>query len=418
MSHTAEIISVGTELLLGSVANTDAMDVSRALSELGINVYFHTVVGDNPKRLKSAVQIAKTRADIIITTGGLGPTCDDLTKQTIAEAFGKKLVYDEVEGENIKRYFATRLQSYTMTENNLRQALLPEKCTVFHNEWGTAPGCAFEADGIHVLMLPGPPRECRSMLENCAVPYLKRLADSEIRSHNIHVIGMTESAVEDKLRDMMLALENPTLAPYAKDGEVLLRVTAKAASKDEADDLMRPVIKDVLDILGDVVYGIDKKSLEATVLEFLAEKGKTLATAESCTGGLTAKRITDAAGASRSYIGGVVTYSNESKHALLGVDRNLIEEKGAVSAEVAAQMAKGVRLRLGSDIGIGITGIAGPDSDESGTAVGTVYISLADGVTAYCRCLHLGAERARVRNSAAINALDMVRRYLTGLAVE
>ncbi len=227
MAYTAEIIGVGTELLLGNIANTDAQDVSKALSEIGINVYFHTVVGDNPERLKQAVAIARSRADIIITTGGLGPTCDDLTKQTLAEAFGKKLVFSEDEAERIREFFRDRLHSTEVTENNFQQAYLPEGCVIFHNGCGTAPGCAFQSEGTHVLMLPGPPNECREMLANCAVPYLKALSDEEIHSHNIHIFGKGESAVEARLRDMMLSLENPTLAPYAKDSSASALPTSR-----------------------------------------------------------------------------------------------------------------------------------------------------------------------------------------------
>lgn len=417
MSYTAEIISVGTEILLGNITNTDARDISCMLSELGINVFFHTVVGDNPTRLKNAVDIAKTRSNIIITTGGLGPTCDDLTKQTLAETFGKKLLYNEEEGNALKEYFAAKLKAEHMPDNNLLQVMLPEGCTVFHNEWGTAPGCAFEESGIHVLMLPGPPRECVSMFRNCAMPYLKRLADAEIHSHNIHIVGMTESLAEEKLHDIMMSLENPTLAPYAKDGEVQLRVTAKAESKEAADAMMWPVIEKVKAILGDVVYGIDKDSLEAAVLELLVQNNKTLATAESCTGGFIAKRLTDVTGSSRGYIGGAVTYSNESKHLLLGVDSELIAEKGAVSAETAKEMAKGIRQKLGANIGVSVTGVAGPGSDEKGTEVGTVYIALADENDVYCKEFHLGTERIRVRTAASVRALDMVRRYLSGLKI-
>jgi nicotinamide-nucleotide amidase len=280
MAYTAEIIGVGTELLLGNIANTDAQDVSKALSEIGINVYFHTVVGDNPERLKQAVAIARKRADIIITTGGLGPTCDDLTKQTLAEAFGKKLVFNENEAAKIRDFFESRLHNMKMTENNLQQAYLPEDCVIFDNGVGTAPGCAFKSGGTHVLMLPGPPKECREMLEHCAMPYLKKLSDAEIHSHNIHVFGQGESAVEAQLVDMMNALENPTLAPYAKDSEVLLRLTAKAASKEEADNMMAPVLEKVQSILGDIIYGIDTDSLENTVIGLLKEQHKTLAVAE------------------------------------------------------------------------------------------------------------------------------------------
>jgi len=309
MTYTAEIIAVGTELLLGGTANTDAQDVSRLLSELGINVFFHTVVGDNPERMKQAVDIAINRADIIITTGGLGPTFDDVTKQTLAEAFGRKLILNEEVAAQIKEFFEKRLPNIPMPANNLRQAEMPEGCVIFDNGVGTAPGCAFEAEGKHVLMLPGPPRECRAMLKSGVEPYLRRLSEAEIHSHNIYIFGLGESAVEEKLRPLMEELRNPTLAPYAKDGEVMLRLTAKAPSKQEAEKLMAPILAQVKETLGDIIYGVDTDSLENTVLNLLKEHGLTLATAESCTGGLLSKRLTDIPGASKVYLGGVVAYS-------------------------------------------------------------------------------------------------------------
>jgi len=414
-AYTAEIIAVGTELLLGNTVNTDAQDVSVALSELGINVYFHTVVGDNPERLKQAVEIAKHRADIIITTGGLGPTYDDLTKQTLAGAFGKKLVFNEDVAEQIRGFFRERLHHMEMTENNLRQAELPEGCVIFDNGVGTAPGCAFEAEGKHVLMLPGPPRECRAMLSSCAVPYLKKLSESGIFSHNIHIFGMGESAVEDRLHELMEGLHNPTLAPYAKEGEVMLRVTARAASAGEADALIFPVIETVREVLGDVIYGVDTGSLENTVAALLEQRGKTLAAAESCTGGLLSKRLTDIPGISKVFPGGVVAYSAQSKTALLGVPAGLISEKGAVSPEVALAMADGARERFGADIGVGITGVAGPGSDASGIEPGTVYIAVTADDARECRAPGMFRDRDRIRITAASNALDMLRRYLSGL---
>ena len=461
MAYTAEIIGVGTELLLGNTVNTDARDVSMALSGLGINVFFHTVVGDNPERLKQAVEIAKARADIIITTGGLGPTFDDLTKQTLAEVFGKSLVFYEDVANTIREFFEKRLHR-AMTDNNLRQAEFPEGCEIFDNSVGTAPGCAFESGGKHILMLPGPPQECRAMLESCVVPYLKRLSDSEIRSHNIHIFGIGESAVEDKLRDYMEGLVNPTLAPYAKDGEVMLRVTAKAASGEEADELMEPVTKKVCEALGDYVYGIDAGSLEKTVAELLLRRGMTLAAAESCTGGLFSKRMTDIPGASRFFLGGIVSYGTRSKTELLGVPEDLIKEKGAICREAALAMAEGARRKFGADIGIGITGLAGPDGDSSeagsggsgtvlapgsetgggkpavkpgigiditepgrtepgdspGIETGTVFIALAAPGQPFCRKAFLFRDRRRTRTSGASHALDMVRRLLTGLDVE
>jgi len=417
MPHTAEIISVGTELLLGSIANTDAQDVSLILSEAGISVYFHTVVGDNPVRLKQAVEIAKSRADIIITTGGLGPTYDDLTKQTLAQAFGKKMVFNEAVANQIREYFKKRIFHTEMTENNLRQAELPEGCVIFENGVGTAPGCAFEAEGKHILMLPGPPRECRAMLKQCALPYLKKLSDSEMVSHNINTFGLGESAVESKLHDLMEKLENPTLAPYAKEGEVLLRLTAKAESTEQAEAMMAPVLKEVLETLGDIIYGIDATSLESVVVTLLTQQKKTLAVAESCTGGLLAKRLTDIPGSSKVFPGGLVAYSAQSKTKLLGLDPGVIAEKGAVSREAALAMADGAREKFGADIGVGITGIAGPDSDDSGTDPGTVFIALTTGEHSFCRNLELLTDRDRIRSISVSTALDMIRRHLTGLTI-
>ena len=415
MTYTAEIIAVGTELLLGNTANTDARDVSQALSELGINVFFHTVVGDNPERLKQAVAIAKNRADIIITTGGLGPTYDDLTKQTLAESFGKKLIFSEAEAQKIRDIFKSRNNIGSMTDNNLRQAELPEGCVIFDNAIGTAPGCAFEAEGKHILMLPGPPRECRLMLKTQAVPYLANLSESEIHSHNIHIFGLGESAVEAKLFELMEKLRNPSLAPYAKDGEVMLRLTAKAASKEEAERLMAPVLEQVRETLGDIIYGVDTDSLENTVVKQLAERGLTLAAAESCTGGLMSKRLTDIPGASQVFLGGIVAYSTQSKTTLLGVDPELIKEKGACSREVALAMADGARNKFGADIGVGITGIAGPGSDGSGLEPGTVFIALTTENASFCKSSGMISDRDRVRTGSASGALNMVRRYLAGI---
>jgi len=279
-------------------------------------------VGDNPERLTKAVEIAKSRANLIITTGGLGPTCDDLTKQVLAAAFGLEMYFNEAEAEGIRAYFEGR-RGMKMTENNLQQAWLPVGCTIFHNEWGTAPGCAFEAQGARVLMLPGPPRECNAMFKNCAIPYLRALSGGEILSHSLRVFGMGESAVEDKLRDMMNELTNPTLAPYAKEGEVMLRVTAKADTHEQAEEMMRPVIKEVSEILGDIIYGIDVESLEEEVFRLMLERKLTLSAAESCTGGLLAKRVTDIPGASEIFQGGVVAYSDDSKVQLLGIPGSL-----------------------------------------------------------------------------------------------
>lgn len=419
MSHTVELLAVGTELLLGSIANTDAQELSRELSALGLNVYYHSVVGDNPARLKQAVELAKGRADILITTGGLGPTCDDLTKQVVAEAYGKNLVFHESCAQTIREFFANG--NMTMTENNLRQAWLPEDCTVLENRWGTAPGCAFQSGDNYVIMLPGPPRECIPMFREVAATWLMGLSEGVIRSRTLRVFGMGESRVESIFGNRMDELTNPTLAPYAKEGEVELRITAKASSPEEADRLIAPVETEVRELLGDLVYGVDVSSLEEVVLGLLKEQGKTLGTAESCTGGLIAKRITDQPGASSVLKGGIVSYTNEVKTNILGVSKELLDEKGAVSAEVAAAMAQGARKALNCDFAVSATGVAGPDRDDRGNPVGLVYVALADGENCWVRKLELGGtvnRRDRIRTLAANHALDMVRRCLTGLDPE
>ena len=415
MSYTAELIAVGTELLLGNIANTDAQMLSQGLSELGINVYYHTVVGDNPARLRAAVELAKTRADIIITTGGLGPTCDDLTKNVLAECFGRPLVYDEASARRIEEYFRQLHTSRPMTDNNYQQAMLPQGCTILSNDWGTAPGCAFENDGVHVIMLPGPPRECAAMFRYRAVPYLKQFADGEILSRTLRVFGLGESFVEDKLRDRMNALTNPTLAPYAKEGEVELRITAKAPTEEEARALIAPVEEEVRGLLGDHVYGADVSSLEEVAFGLLRERGLTLGCAESCTGGLIAKRFTDLPGASAVFRGGVVSYVNDIKRGVLGVPQSLLEEYGAVSEPVARAMAEGARTLLGCDLAVSATGVAGPDPDDRGNPVGLVYLALATPEGTFVKKLESNVGgRPRIRNTAANHAFNLVRRYLQG----
>ena len=415
MSHTVEILSVGTELLLGNIANTDAQMLSQGLSELGLNVFWHTVVGDNLQRAEEAVALAKKRADIIITTGGLGPTCDDLTKNVLAEAFGRKLVFDEGSAERIRSYF-NRI-GRTMTDNNLQQAMLPEGCTILPNDWGTAPGCAFEADGVHVIMLPGPPSECRPMFQYRARPYLLSLSEGVIASHTIKLFGIGESTMEAQLRDQMNAMSNPTLAPYAKEGECELRVTAKAAADEEAQALLQPTVAQVRELFGDKVYGVDVPSLEYVVIRDLKEKGLTIGTAESCTGGLMAKRLTDVPGASAAFRGGIVSYTNEIKAGVLGVPQDMLNRLGAVSGEVAAAMAEGARRVLGCDIALSSTGVAGPDRDDRGSEVGTMFVAIATPEGTRVRALHLGARpmRERLRTQTASHAFDLARRYLSGL---
>lgn len=419
MSHIVELLAVGTELLLGNTANTDAQMLSQELSALGLNVYYHSVVGDNPERLRRAVELAMSRADVLITTGGLGPTCDDLTKRVVAEAFGKKLVYHSECARAIRDYFA--VSGRVMTDNNLQQAWLPEGCAILENRWGTAPGCAFQSGENYVVMLPGPPRECLPMFREEAAPWLARLSEGVIRSRTLRVFGWGESQVESLLRERMDGLANPTLAPYAKEGEMELRVTAKAADERTAEALIAPVEREVRAVLGGLIYGTGEDSLEKVVLKGLRAQGLTLGTAESCTGGLLAKRLTDLPGASAVFRGGVVSYTNGVKAGVLGVPQTLLDEQGAVCADVARAMAQGARRVLGCDVAVATTGVAGPDSDERGNPVGLVYVAMAAPDGCWVRELHLGGARERrdrVRTLAANHGFDMVRRWLTGLEIE
>ena len=411
-----EILSVGTELLLGHVTNTDARDISELLSKIGVNVRWHTVVGDNPGRLRDCVELAKSRADVIVTTGGLGPTCDDLTKKVLAEAFGLPLLRDEAEYRGLYDYIRP---DRAFTPNNFAQADLPAGCTVFHNRWGTAPGCAFEAQGKIVVMMPGPPNECVPMFKTYALPYLRRLSDEQIVSHSLRIFGMGESTVDQIFRDEMNAMANPSMAPYAKECDCLLQVTAKAKSEAEAEAMIRPVMEHVREKLGDVVYGEDVETLEEAVLQILKRRPASFAAAESCTGGDIARRFTDLPGASAFFLGGVVSYTNGVKAEVLGVDAALIEEKGAVSFEVAKSMAERVRAITGAEVGLGVTGLAGPDGDGV-HEVGTVFVSMAvPGQTWVCE-LHLGAFRTRsfIRRMAGNHAFDLLRRYLNGLEIQ
>lgn len=418
MPHTAELIAVGTELLLGTIANTNAQEISQALASIGLNVFWHTVVGDNPDRVREAVETARKRADILITTGGLGPTYDDLTKQTICAAFGRKLVFHPDILEGIRESYERNLH-VRMPETNAQQAELPENCVIFDNPVGTAPGCAFEEDGVHVLLLPGPPHEMRTMLNRWAIPYLRRLSHEAIVSRDIMTFGMGESSIESLLREKMERMVNPTLATYAKPGEVRLRATAKAESVEAAERLLFPVVEEVRSLLGDVVYGVDVADLEHLCVHLLKERRWTIATAESCTGGRLASRLTAIPGVSAVFRGGVVSYWTPVKHAVLGVPEELLDRYGAVSEETARAMAEGVCRITGAEIGVSVTGVAGPDPDERGVEVGVMYLGLATPTGTFCRSRHLGRRsRPSMQTMAGNHAFDLVRRYLTGLPLE
>lgn len=405
-----EILSVGTEILLGDILNTNSRYLSVELAKIGISVLRHTTVGDNAERLAAALKTALERSDIVIATGGLGPTADDITREVCCEVMGFGTVFNREIADGIKEYFKGR--GMAMPENNLRQAYVPVGGDVFLNDNGTAPGLGLKKDGKCVVILPGPPYEMAPMYQKSVVPYLAEYSDGIIVSHTVRTMCIGESAMAELVADL-LENENPTVAPYAKKGEALLRVTAKAANADEAEKLCKPVIDEILSRLGEKVYGIDSESIEERVVELLKENSLTLATAESCTAGYIPKRITDISGASAVFEYGAITYSNDVKEKVLGVKHETLLAHGAVSEETAREMAAGIRRVSGADIGVSVTGIAGPNSDGTNKPVGLCYIALdADGYQV-CEKIETGRnDREYNRYVNSSRALNLVRLYI------
>ena len=406
--NSAEILCVGTEILIGDIVNTNAAYISQRLAAMGINQYHQGVVGDNPDRLKSFLSQALDRSDLVIMTGGLGPTYDDLTKETVAELMGKKMVLHEGSYTRLKEYFQSR--NLQMTQNNIKQAYMPEDCIVLENNYGTAPGAVIEntEKGKVVIILPGPPREMKPMFEEGVIPYLQKLSDEIFVSKNVNIFGMGESKVESILFDIMQSSSNPTLAPYATDGEVRLRITAKAKTKADGEKLCISMIDKLKKTeVGEYIYGIDT-SIEESVVKKLTENNMKISVAESCTGGIVTGMITSVSGASAVLEGSVVSYSNRIKSKLLNVDPSMLEEKGAVSQECAIQMARGVRTLMGSDIGVSITGIAGPLGGTEDKPVGTVYVAVSTPDKEECKKLTIRNNgREYIRNVSAKNALHL-----------
>lgn len=408
----AEILSVGTELLLGDIVNTDAQFLAEELARSGFIVLYHSTVGDNEERLAALLKTALSRSDIVLTTGGLGPTADDLTKEVCAKALGLPLVEDAESMRRIESFF--RARGREMPETNRKQAYLPQGCTIFRNDHGTAPGCAIEREGKIVINLPGPPRELKPMFLEQALPYLARFAGGAIVSHTVRTFGIGESAMAERAA-RFLTQENPTVAPYAKDGEALLRVTARAASPEEADALCKPAVDALCALFGSFVYGVDVDSLQQVVVQRLRDRGLKIGLAESCTAGLIAKRITEIPGASDVLECGIISYSSRIKEKLLGVSEKTIERYGVISAETAAEMAAGALAVSGAQLGLGVTGLAGPGGDDRGNPAGLSYIALTDGRRTLSRTVNTGRggdNREYNRFVTASNALDLIRLYL------
>lgn len=390
----AEIFSVGTEILLGEILDTNAKYIASQLANIGVDVFYKTSIGDNEKRLLDAIDIAYKRADIIISTGGLGPTDDDLTKETFAKYFNKKLVRHKESLENLKSYYVNE----DMPLSNLKQADIPEGAIVLLNENGTASGCIIEENNKIAVILPGPPKECIPMFDKQVKPVLEKYTNKVLVSKNLNLCGIGESNASEIIRDLMLSSKNPTIAPYANNNEMRFRVTASGKNKNEAKEILKPTVDKLYDIFKDYIYGEDDDTLQDVIVGKLIKNNMTISTAESCTGGLLASTIINVPSASSVFLNGVICYSNESKIYELDVCKQDLEKYGAVSEQVAIQMAEGIRKKSNTTIGISTTGIAGPTGGTEEKPVGLVYIAISmEGKETICRKLMLKGNRQKIR---------------------
>ncbi len=408
---TVEIISVGTEILLGNIVNTNAAYLSEKCAGLGLSCYYQDVVGDNEERLFETIKLALSRADILLLSGGLGPTQDDLTKEVAAKAFGKELYLHEETKEAIRKFFEER--GLEITDNNWKQAMVPEGCIVMENPNGTAPGIIMAQDNKHVVLMPGPPGELIPMFEHSIMPYLAGLQSGVIYSQTVKICGVGESKAESMVSDLIAAQTNPTIATYAKTGEVHLRVTARAEDEKEARKLVKPMIKDLKGRFGNHVYTTDDEvTLEKAVVDLLAANKLTACTVESCTGGMLSARLINVPGVSEVFKTGYVTYSNKSKRRLLGIKKNILLKHGAVSEQIAREMAKTAAMLAKTDVCVSTTGIAGPDGGTPEKPVGLVYIGCnVRGKITVKEC-HFSGSRSKIRESTVSAALSLMRQCI------
>lgn len=407
----AEIICVGTEILMGNIVNTNAAYIAEGLAGLGISCFYQTVVGDNDSRLLELFGEASKRADIVILSGGLGPTEDDLTKETVARAMGQNLVLDDKAWKQIQKFFEKR--NLKLTDNNKKQAYVPRGAKVLYNKNGTAPGIIAESKKVTAILLPGPPGELRPMWDDQVVPYLKSLSKEAFFTEMVKICGSGESFVETDLKDLIDAQSNPTIATYAKTGEVHVRVTARAENEKEANKLVKPVVKEIKKRFGSKIFTTDENvTLEAAVMQLLNENGLTLGTAESLTGGMLTSRLINVPGASDVIKTGFITYSNKSKRKFLGVKRSTLDKYGAVSEQCAKEMAKGCAAASKSDVSVSLTGIAGPDGGSEEKPVGLTYIGVSVLGKIKVKKYLFSGEREKIRESATAAALTLLRHCL------
>ena len=403
-----ELISVGTEILLGNIVNTNAAYLSEQCAALGLSCYYQDVVGDNDERLCETIRTALGRADILLISGGLGPTQDDLTKESAAKVMGKSLYLHEGSKAFIQQFFEER--GLEITDNNWKQAMVPEGCIVVDNPNGTAPGVIMAENGKHVILMPGPPNEMIPMFETSIMPYLGKLQDGVIFSQTVKVCGVGESKAETMVQDLIEGQSNPTIATYAKTGEVHLRVTARAEDEKAAKKLVKPVVKELKGRFGSHVYTTEEEiTLEKAVVDLLLANKLTISTVESCTGGLVAARLINVAGVSEVFKSGYIAYSNKAKRRLLGIKKSLLVKHGAVSKETAREMAKGAALISKADVTVSVTGIAGPDGGTEEKPVGLVYIGCSVCGKVTVKEYHFSGSRAKIRESTVSAALTLMR---------
>ncbi|MBQ2678247.1 MAG: competence/damage-inducible protein A [Firmicutes bacterium] len=408
------IIAVGTELLFGQTVNTNAVYLSRELNLMGFDVMYHHTVGDNPARLVEMLDVAYKDCDMVITTGGLGPTQDDLTKEILNDYFGDELVLHEPSMESMKERFEKLGRK--MTDNNIKQAYMPSRSHVFRNDQGTAPGCALEKDGKYAICLPGPPREMTAMFESYVRPYLDGKTDGSMCYRLIRTFGIGESDLETRLMDIIDGQTDPTLATYAKEGECYLRIASKRADAAEAESAVEGMLADVKERIGEFIYDCDNRDLWDVVGEKLMERNITISSAESCTGGMFAEKLTSVPGISAVFGRSFVTYSNEAKEEILGVKKETLEQHGAVSEETAMEMAKGLRKVSGSRICVSVTGVAGPDGGTPEKPVGLVYIGAVCDDKEVCRKVQMrNISRQWNRNFSMLHMFDVVNRLIDGI---
>lgn len=406
----AELISIGTEILLGDIVNTNAQFLAKELAVLGIDVYHQSVIGDNEERILKAFKEAFDRCDIIITTGGLGPTQDDLTKELGAKYFNRKLILHEPSLEWIKKYLD--INEEEVLEANKNQAYFPEGSIILPNEKGTAPGAIICENNKTLIILPGPPKEMEAMFSNHVTKYLSKLTNDIIKSKTLRIFGVGESLMAKKLDDIIKNSKNPTVAPYAKEYEVTLRITAKEKSKEKCDELIKHKVDEIKSLIGEYIYGEDETSLEKVVAELLCKKKLSISIAESCTGGMIAATLISYPGISEIFKEGVVTYSNEAKVKRLGVKEETLRKFGAVSEETAREMVMGIAKSLNTDIAISSTGIAGPGGGTEDKPVGLVYIGIYIKGDIIVERLNLKGDREAVRKKATLNALNLLRKEI------